>query len=460
MKGNIILLRKPQFIQYKWLLLSVVLALAVLSYFCLRNENNLTMLFIDGVPFAVVDSETQVQEVLGKVQLDLENQTGMKILGFDNRISYDAEPVSKDSVPYERDKLYVLLRDELNWQYECWALKISGKPDLYFPSQEEANLALTKIKEYYLPKSQDKEIEQVTFMEEVRVAADKAPADSILTADAAVEIMVKGLNKIVQHTVKKGDTLWAISRDNSMTVDELKEINPDLKSDFLKLGQKLNLVKAEPLLTVMATYKTTVEEKIDYKTTYESDDTLWRGQQKVKQNGEYGKREVTYRISQTNEQEINRETLAEKIILEPISRIVIQGTKRMVASRGDGGNGALAWPLRGRITCAYGRYRTGGVHRGLDIDGVVGDPVFSAGDGVVLEARYQGSYGKCIIVDHGDGLSTLYGHLDQYKVSTGQKVSRGDLLGTVGVTGRTTGSHLHFEVRVNGQHQNPMNYLD
>jgi murein DD-endopeptidase MepM/ murein hydrolase activator NlpD len=246
-----------------------------------------------------------------------------------------------------------------------------------------------------------------------------------------------------------------------MTVDELKEINTELTSDFLKLGQSLNLVKVEPLITVVATIKTTAEEKIQYKTTYESDDTLWRGQQRVKKAGEYGQREVTYRITTENEREISREVLQENIITEPVNKIVLQGTKRMIASRGDGGTGKLGWPLRGRITCPYGKYRgSWGIHHGVDIDGVIGDPIYAAEDGVVLDARYQGLYGKCIIIDHGDGLSTLYAHLNEYKVTTGQKVSRGDLIGTVGLTGRTTGSHLHFEVRINGNHTNPMNYLN
>jgi len=98
-------------------------------------------------------------------------------------------------------------------------------------------------------------------------------------------------------------------------------------------------------------------------------------------------------------------------------------------------------------------------HPGLDISADKGDPVYSTADGKVVNASAAGSYGNLVVVDHGYGIETRYGHLSAFKVKLGQAVKRGDLLGLVGATGRATSSHLHYEVRANGRILNPLQLL-
>ena len=98
-------------------------------------------------------------------------------------------------------------------------------------------------------------------------------------------------------------------------------------------------------------------------------------------------------------------------------------------------------------------------HPGLDISADKGDPVYSTADGKVVNASAAGNYGNLVIVDHGYGIETRYGHLSAFKVKVGQAVKRGDLLGLVGSTGRATSSHLHYEVRANGRILNPLQLL-
>jgi murein DD-endopeptidase MepM/ murein hydrolase activator NlpD len=98
-------------------------------------------------------------------------------------------------------------------------------------------------------------------------------------------------------------------------------------------------------------------------------------------------------------------------------------------------------------------------HPGLDISADKGDPVYATADGKVVNAAMAGNYGNLVIIDHGYGLETRYGHLSAFKVKQGQTVKRGDLLGLVGATGRATSSHLHYEVRANGRILNPLQLL-
>ena len=123
------------------------------------------------------------------------------------------------------------------------------------------------------------------------------------------------------------------------------------------------------------------------------------------------------------------------------------------------------WPVSGKLESGVGGRRNpfGGrgyeYHEGQDIDAVFGTPVQAAATGRVIIAGWQRGYGNVVYVDHGSGLSTRYGHLSEIDVSVGQTVTRGQTIGLVGSTGRSTGPHLHYEVRVNNQPVDPRPYL-
>ncbi len=130
----------------------------------------------------------------------------------------------------------------------------------------------------------------------------------------------------------------------------------------------------------------------------------------------------------------------------------------------QGRGGWLKWPVSGRITSGYG-WRTHPVygyrsfHTGIDIGAPSDATVKAARTGVVLSADYRGAYGLTVIVDHGNAVATMYAHLNRTFVRAGEHVSTLETIGAVGSTGWSTGPHLHFEVRVNGEHQNPMRWL-
>jgi len=133
-------------------------------------------------------------------------------------------------------------------------------------------------------------------------------------------------------------------------------------------------------------------------------------------------------------------------------------------SNDDGlATGSMMWPVNGPITSPFG-WRTspfGGseFHAGIDIGVPYGTPIHAADGGRVVWAQWMGGYGNAVVIDHGGGLSTLYGHQSSLNVSVGQGVTRGQVIGYVGSTGMSTGPHLHFEVRLNGKPVDPLGYL-
>jgi len=122
-------------------------------------------------------------------------------------------------------------------------------------------------------------------------------------------------------------------------------------------------------------------------------------------------------------------------------------------------------PVEGvRLTSSYGMREhpvLGGrrAHKGIDLAGPVGTPVYATADGVISKAEWFSSYGLFVSIEHGGALQTRYGHMSRLNVAYGQQVHKGDLIGFIGSTGRSTGPHLHYEVRVNGEAVNPLPYM-
>ncbi len=142
------------------------------------------------------------------------------------------------------------------------------------------------------------------------------------------------------------------------------------------------------------------------------------------------------------------------------------GGLQMVSSGGLGDltSTPTLWPVIGHLTGTFGERMDpfsgeGAFHTGVDIAAQYGDSVRVSADGIVIQAGDRAGYGRLVVVDHGFGVTTWYGHLSSFNVMVGEQIRRGDTIGNVGVSGRSTGPHVHYEVRINGAPVNPMRYL-
>lgn len=412
---------------------------------------------LDGKHVAYVDNKRDYEKVILDLQKEEKEKTKLDIKGIANKVTV-TEVTNGKKETIDQEELKKALSESLDWKVDAVAININEKPQVYLPDKDTAEKVIKAIKFAYIPDGEKLDEVSVDFEENVEIKNSEAKVSQLMDDVKAATFIAQGTDKIKKHTIAKGDNLWDIAHANDMTVTELRDANPQLKNDFLGIGDELNLVKQEPLVNIVTSYKATEEEKVKYDTEYIKANDLWRGQSKVKTPGKDGKREVTYKLVYKNGVEVEKQLLQEKILEEPTTKVVYEGTKLMIASRGGGGTGQLAWPIRGKITSGYG-FRRLGFHTGIDIDGNTGDPIYAAEAGRVVRASWAGSYGYCVDIDHGDGVLTRYAHQSQILVKVGQQVRRGSLIGKVGSTGRSTGSHLHFEVRINNKHTNPLKYL-
>ncbi|MGF1603441.1 MAG: peptidoglycan DD-metalloendopeptidase family protein [Thermosynechococcaceae cyanobacterium] len=155
---------------------------------------------------------------------------------------------------------------------------------------------------------------------------------------------------------------------------------------------------------------------------------------------------------------------SERIAIMLRQRLSVPGIPGIPGAAPPPGSGQFQMPASGPITSGFG-YRVhpvlgrGRLHAGMDIGVPTGTPIYAAEAGTVITAGWNGGYGNCVIIDHGGGLTTLYGHASELYVTAGQSVQRGQPIAAVGSTGLSTGPHLHFEVRVNGTPTDPAPYV-
>ena len=285
-------------------------------------------------------------------------------------------------------------------------------------------------------------------------------------ADVEKELSgVKQAQKV--YTVKTGDTLWDIAHKNDLTFRELCALNTNFKGEPLnekssiREGDELIVTKEEAALEVRITRIETREEEVAFAIETTKSNEYTKGTTKVLQEGQNGLRRVTFQnVYDTNNVLVEQTILSTEVIKEPVNKKVVQGTKKVKSStKFITGSGQFIWPVPNYRYCS--RWY-GGRHRGVDICAPAGTPIYASAGGTITKAGYNKAgagtgYGYSVIINHGGGYSSVYAHCLSLTVSAGQTVKQGQLIGYVGSTGRSTGNHCHFEIRLNGSYIPPQN---
>ena len=308
------------------------------------------------------------------------------------------------------------------------------------------------------------EDEVVEFIQDIQLREGLYPTSSLVDGEEITALLTSEVQAKKTYTIQKGDSPIMIANKNGLTYSEFKAMNPEIEEECM-IGQETIIAESEPFLKVRATKTITYDESIPYETETTEDSSKAKGYSVVTQEGQEGSKSVTARVVLVNGTEESREILSETVTAEPVTEKITKGTKvettykasYVAPTYGSGTvNGSFIWPTSGGyISCYYGS----GGHRGIDIANSYGKPIYAAMSGTVVVSGWYYSYGKCVVIDHGNGVRTLYGHCSSLNVSVGQSVSQGQVIAQIGSTGYSTGNHLHFEVQINGGTRNPLNYI-
>lgn len=312
----------------------------------------------------------------------------------------------------------------------------------------------------------------VSFVQNIEYVQGLYPDEENIVRDAAYlnEKLRSKKSEARYYTVQSGDTVSKIASQFDMTSAEVFSLNPELR-ERIYVGQQI-LLSGEVAFVQVQTTKTEVRTvDVPFKTVKVNTDSLYLGDTKVVTRGQNGVQQVTELVTYIDGVKVSTKEVSRTTIKEPVDEKIQVGTKKN--SSGYTGpvisyGGRFVWPAAGGatyVTSYYGKRSIKGYHYGIDITRPggrsTGAPVLAAESGTVKLARQKGSYGYCVIIDHGNGLETLYAHMvaGSLRVTAGQKVQRGQQLGQIGSTGFVTGPHLHFEVMVHGTKVDPAPYL-
>lgn len=261
--------------------------------------------------------------------------------------------------------------------------------------------------------------------------------------------------KPIKYVVKEGDCVSCIAQKYNISQDTIYKNNLWIENDFINIGDELDLTVRQPKLSVKTEeqYSEIVSIPSGVEVTYDA--SLRVGVSKVTNPGKAGKKKITYQVTKINGELVEEVVIDEETLEKAVPKQVIQGTKVIKGV----GTGSFSWPIKGpTITSKFGK-RWGRLHTGTDAVSSNLN-IRSSDNGKVIKAEYDNSYGNHVIVDHQNGYQTLYAHLSKISVNVGDVLEKGDLIGIMGTTGRSTGVHLHFEIRKDGTQLNPLKFLD
>ena len=296
------------------------------------------------------------------------------------------------------------------------------------------------------------------FVEDVEIRQEYVESSYVMNLGYIAEILNETKEGEVTYTVTSGDSYYSIAEKYDLSVEALMKLNPGYDPKILRVGDVLTISNAVPYLTVVNVERQRYVQDVPYQVEYTDDSSMYQGEYKVTSAGVYGKADVTANVTYINGEEMEREVVASVTLSQPVTEQQLRGTKERPTWYPTG---SFSWPCTGILTSRFG-YRSllgSTYHNGIDIGNSYGTSIYAADGGTVTYSGWMSGYGYLIIIDHGNGYQTYYGHNSSLAVSVGAKVHKGQLIARMGSTGRSTGNHCHFGVKFNGTFVNPLNYL-
>lgn len=409
---------------------------------------------VDGVEMALVTDASAVDEAVSSVESRVADVLGTS---YACAAEVTLTPVySTEEELTGTEALEEYLYESSHAVMDTFVLTVDGVEIGSAASEADIQALLDEVAAPYMTEN----TVSYQFVEDVSVTTREAASTTEFDLEAMLGALTYFTIEEAFYTVEKGDTFVAISKELGMTMDELSALNPDVTPAKLWVGQQLTIQQAVPFLSVQTVENQTYEEVIASPIVYTETDSLYVGDTQVTEQGKDGLALVNADVTYVNGYETGRTVITSTTLEEATTTYALKGTKEKPKTASKG---YFITPVASyTITSKYGYRTLNGkreFHTGVDFAASYGTKVRAADGGTVTYAGWKGNYGKLVIITHDDGSQTYYAHNSSLLVSKGDKVYQGQTIAKMGATGRATGSHCHFEIRINGSTVNPLKYL-
>ena len=410
---------------------------------------------VDGEKVGVVADQDIVSAAIQEVEAE-----GSSLLGYDYQVEGDIDYQFTLTLKTELDgekEIENYFYDQLNSvsdHLRKYQVSVDGEVIGVVKDEAALNEMLDQMQDQYVTEN----TVSADFVEDLSVDYIYS-ADNMMTVEEMHQALTANTTGETTYTVVKGDTYNGIAYANDMSLSDLMALNPQADINRLMIGDVVNVKEVIPTVSVETVEEVTYHEAIACPVETQEDSSMYKGDSKILVQGEEGEALVEATVTYVNGVEKERDIQSSTTLREPTTTIKAVGTKEKPKTASKG---YFIWPIKGKINSYFGgRYIFGSYsyHSGLDIKASYGASIKAADGGTVTFAGWKGTYGNLVIITHDNGTQTYYAHNSSLLVSAGEKVYQGQVIAKAGSTGRSTGNHCHFEVRVNGSAVNPLNYL-
>ena len=461
------------------------ITLPFLTAYTSKAPKELYRVYLKGESIGLIESKKELEDYIDKKQKEIKKNFDVDKVYLPEDLDIEKEKTYDNDISSVK-KIYNKIKNISPFTIKGYAIKIKGvdtesgdgkkikgkTQTIYVLDKKVFEDAVDNIvhsfvsdTDYKKYESGDQEeiketgkiIERIYIDNKITIRKANIPVDETIYQDTNTlsRYLMFGTTKDQKkYTVKEGDTISQISLNNKIATEEFLIANPEFTSEntLLYPGQEVTIGILKPQFKVVEEDHVVQDQETNYQTETQYDNSKEIGYSKVKQKGVKGVTRYTQKIKKVNGETISVVNVSDEEIKKPVNEIIVKGGKKssytgygtVVATPGEWG-----WPATcSSVSSPFG-YRWGTLHDAIDIAGCgYGSNIFAAKDGVVVQSSYKYDNGEYVTIDHGNGYYSLYAHLvsGSRRVRVGDYVVKGQVIGSMGMTGAATGVHVHFAI--------------